>query len=146
MRRGDRQGLGFGDLGHVLGIAETFRRFWLGIVVERLALGADQRGVLGFAPALSGAVHAGTMSWLADANPSPIALDDGQFRGLSGRWAKASAVLGSASRRSASSQPTSRTTRSIVKADVQPRATPLPAQLWLPNLECDMLDLPGCIR
>ena len=38
--------------------------------------------------------------------------------GLSGRWAKASAVLGSASRRSASSQPTSCTTRSIVLAEI----------------------------
>src|SRR5271157_415440 len=94
MGRGDRQGLSLGDLGHVLGIAETFRRFWLRIVVERLALGADQTGVLGFAPALCGAVHAGTMSWLAGANPSPIALDDGQVRGTLGTLGQGVGSLG----------------------------------------------------
>src|SRR5271157_6396970 len=94
MRRGDRQGLGLGDLGHVLGIAETFRRFWLRIMVERLALGADQTGVLGFAPALCGAVHAGTMSWLAGANSSPIALDDGQVRGTLGTLGQGVGSLG----------------------------------------------------
>ena len=104
---GDRQGLGFGNLGDVFGIAETLRRFGLGIVSDVLLLGPDQPGVLGFSPAFCGQVHAGTMPWLRVRMRPRSHSTTAKSGGFSGRWANASAVLGSASRRSASSQPTS---------------------------------------
>ena len=54
--------------------------------------GSDRRSW--FPPALCGAVHAGTMSWLAGANPSPIALNDGQVRGTLGTLGQGVGSLG----------------------------------------------------
>src|SRR5271166_2684999 len=68
----------------MLRITETLRWFRLRILVERVALSADQAGALGLAPAFATAMHARSMSRLASADPSPITLDDRQVRGSLG--------------------------------------------------------------
>src|SRR5271166_1063399 len=65
----------------MLWVAETLRRLWLRIFVERVALRSDQAGALGLAPAFATAMHARSMSRLTSADPSPIALDDRQVWG-----------------------------------------------------------------
>src|SRR5271166_6919658 len=100
----------------MLRIRETLRWFRLRILVERVALRADQAGALSLAPAFPTAMHARSMSRLAGADPSPIALNDRQVRGSLGMSCKGPVILGSLSRRWASSQPMSWTTRSNVLA------------------------------
>lgn len=78
----------------MLRIAETHRWFRLRIFVGRLALGADQAGAFGLAPAFATAMHARSLSRLASANPSSIALDDRQVRGSLGMLGEGPVILG----------------------------------------------------
>ena len=70
-----------------------------------------------FPPAFGSGMHAGTMPGSRVRIRPPSHSTTANSRGLAGRFASASSVLGSESRRSAGSGPTSCTTRSIVLAE-----------------------------
>ncbi len=78
----------------MLGVAKASRRLRLRIVVGDRTRSTDQDRVLGLSPAFRSAVHAGTMPRLAGTDPSPVAFDNGQFRGARGTYCKGVISLG----------------------------------------------------
>ena len=105
-----------GNLRHMLGIAETLRWLRLRILVERVAWRGSSRLLVSRQPSPLPCTPGPCPGSRVQIHAA-VALDDGQVGGDSGCCAKASSFLGSQSRRSANSQPTSWTTRSIVLAE-----------------------------